>query len=67
MIGLQSTASGVASLLLNTEGVFTALLAWFVFKENFDKQIFIGMVAIIIGSALLAFKQELLFQYPLDH
>jgi hypothetical protein len=26
-------ASG-ASLLLNAEGVFTALLAWFAFKEN---------------------------------
>ena len=31
-------ASG-ASLLLNAEGVFTALLAWFAFKENFDYRI----------------------------
>ncbi|MOA46222.1 hypothetical protein D3C78_1687090 [compost metagenome] len=30
-------ASG-ASLLLNAEGVFTALLAWFAFKENFDRR-----------------------------
>jgi EamA-like transporter family len=36
MSGLLSTPASAASLLLNLEGVFTALLAWFVFRENFD-------------------------------
>ncbi|MFC0130972.1 EamA family transporter [Massilia eurypsychrophila] len=53
MAGLASTAASTASLLLNTEGVFTAALAWFVFKENFDRRIFIGMLLIVAGSVVL--------------
>ena len=34
MWGLAMTPASSASLLLNLEGVLTALLAWFVFKEN---------------------------------
>jgi drug/metabolite transporter (DMT)-like permease len=43
-----------ASLLLNAECVFTALLAWFAFKENFDRRIALGMVAIVAGAAILS-------------
>ena len=39
-----------ASLLLNAEGVFTALLAWLAFKENFDRRIALGMIAIMKTS-----------------
>ena len=46
-------ASG-ASLLLNAEGVFTALLAWFVFRENFDRRIALGMVLIVAGAIVLS-------------
>jgi drug/metabolite transporter (DMT)-like permease len=45
-------ASG-ASLLLNAEAVFTALLAWFAFKENFDRRIAIGMALIVFGAVVL--------------
>jgi len=38
MYGLQMTDSASASLILNLEGVFTALLAWFAFRENFDRR-----------------------------
>ena len=42
MFGL--TRTGVWRFpLLNAEGVFTALLAWFVFLENFDRRIALGM------------------------
>jgi drug/metabolite transporter (DMT)-like permease len=34
--GLTATAASAASVLLNLEGVFTALLAWFAFREKFD-------------------------------
>src|SRR4029453_11899663 len=34
LVGLQLTPASSASLLLNLEGVFTATLAWFFFKEN---------------------------------
>src|SRR6266403_5950082 len=54
MIGLTRTPASGASLLLNLEGVFTALLAWFVFRENFDRRIALGMLAIAAGGALLS-------------
>jgi drug/metabolite transporter (DMT)-like permease len=50
-------ATGV-SLLLNAEGVFTALLAWFVFKENFDRRIALGMLAIVAGALVLSWPGE---------
>jgi drug/metabolite transporter (DMT)-like permease len=53
MYGLTTTAASTASLLLNLEAVFTALLAWFLFRENFDRRILIGMIAIVAGGALL--------------
>jgi drug/metabolite transporter (DMT)-like permease len=40
-------------LLLNLEGVLTALLAWFVFKENFDRRIAAGMASIVAGGVIL--------------
>ncbi|RZA19548.1 MAG: DMT family transporter [Proteobacteria bacterium] len=54
MVGLSSMPASGASLLLNVEGVLTAGLAWFVFKENFDKRIALGMVAIVIGTIVLS-------------
>src|SRR4051812_17362150 len=50
MWGLAQTPASSASLLLNLEGVFTALLAWFVFKENFDARIAMGMALIAAGG-----------------
>lgn len=45
MTGLQSTEGASAALLLNLEGVLTALIAWIVFKENADSRIVLGMLA----------------------
>jgi drug/metabolite transporter (DMT)-like permease len=56
MLGLQSTPASTTSLLLNLEGVFTALLAWFVFRENFDCRIALGMAAIVAGGVLLSWQ-----------
>jgi drug/metabolite transporter (DMT)-like permease len=53
MYGLVSSAASTASLLLNLEAVFTALLAWFLFRENFDRRIMLGMFTIVAGGALL--------------
>jgi len=50
--GLQRTSAADASLLLNLESVFTALLAWFLFRENFDRRIALGMAAIVAGGLL---------------
>jgi len=54
LIGLRYTPASSASLLLNLEGVLTAVLAWFVFKENFDRRIAFGMAAITAGGLLLS-------------
>jgi drug/metabolite transporter (DMT)-like permease len=54
MYGLRITDSASASLILNLEGVFTALLAWFAFHENFDGRIAAGMALIVAGGALLS-------------
>src|SRR5215831_7734065 len=56
MAGLASSPATTASLLLNLEGLFTALLAWFVFHENFDRRIALGMVAIVAGSVVLTWE-----------
>jgi drug/metabolite transporter (DMT)-like permease len=54
LLGLSRLGAAQASLLLNLEGVLTALLAWFVFRENFDRRIAIGMTAIVIGGVVLS-------------
>jgi drug/metabolite transporter (DMT)-like permease len=59
MIGLTRTPASAASLLLNFEGVFTALLAWFVFRENFDWRVALGILAILAGGVVLSWGGEL--------
>lgn len=58
MFGLTRTGAATASLLLNLEAVLTALLAWVVFRENADRRIVGGMLAIIAGGVVLAWPQE---------
>jgi drug/metabolite transporter (DMT)-like permease len=58
MQGLAVTPASSASLLLNLEGVLTALLAWFVFKENFDRRILLGMAAILFAGVLLSWQSR---------
>lgn len=53
MWGLATTPASTASLMLNLEGVLTAVLAWFVFREGFDRRIAIGMLAIAAGGVVL--------------
>ncbi len=56
MIGLTSTSGATASLLLNLEAVLTALIAWMVFRENADRRIVLGMVAIVAGGVVLSWS-----------
>ena len=56
MLGLATTDAASASLLLNLEGVLTAVIAWVVFKENADRRIVLGMAAIVLGGALLSWE-----------
>src|SRR5258706_6362612 len=52
--GLARSDAASASLLLNLEAVLTAAIAWTVFRENVDRRIFAGMVAIVAGAVLLS-------------
>lgn len=61
MWGLVNMPASGASLLLNAEGVLTALIAWFVFRENFDRRIAIGMALIVTGALVLSWPQEMSF------
>ncbi|MEP7219876.1 MAG: DMT family transporter [Bacteroidota bacterium] len=64
MWGLSATPASAASLLLNLEGVFTALLAWFAFRENFDRRIAFGMVFIVGGGLVLSWQGSGGFSFP---
>ena len=59
MAGLAITPASSAPLLLNLEGVLTATLAWFVFREHFDRRIALGMAIIIVGGAVLSWEGRL--------
>ena len=56
MLGLARTNAATASLLLTLEGVATALMAWFIFHENFDRRIAIGMASLVAGAAVLSWS-----------
>lgn len=65
MAGLRATPGSSASLLLNLEAVFTALLAWFVFRENFDRRIALGMLLIVAGGVALSWSPGAAVRFPL--
>ena len=56
MLDLARTNAATASLLLTLEGVATALMAWFIFHENFDRRIAIGMASLLAGAAVLSWS-----------
>jgi drug/metabolite transporter (DMT)-like permease len=58
MYGLTHMAASGASLLLNFESVFTALIAWIAFKENVDRRIALGMLSIVLGAMVLSWPDS---------
>lgn len=56
MIGLATTAASTAALLLNLEGLATMAIAWLAFRENVDRRLLIGAVAILAGALLLSWQ-----------
>src|SRR5678815_1847389 len=64
MWGLAQTDGATASLLLNVEGALTAALAWLVFKENADRRIVLGMLAIVAGGVLLSWQPATMASMP---
>ena len=58
MLGLARTEAATASLLLTLEGVATALMAWFIFHENFDRRIALGMASLVAGAIVLSWSGQ---------
>jgi drug/metabolite transporter (DMT)-like permease len=56
MIGLAQTPASSAALLLNVESLATMAIAWVVFKENVDRQLLVGALAILAGAVLLSWQ-----------
>ena len=62
MWGLSRMPASSAALLLNAEGVLTVLLAWFVFRESFDRRIASGMILIVLGTVVLTWSSDASFE-----
>jgi drug/metabolite transporter (DMT)-like permease len=58
MIGLTRTDAAAGSLLLTLEGVATSLIAWFLFHENFDRRIVLGIACLVAGTAVLSWSGQ---------
>jgi drug/metabolite transporter (DMT)-like permease len=56
MAGLTHTDAATASLLLTLEAAATALMAWFIFHENYDRRIALGMACLVAGAAVLSWS-----------
>lgn len=54
MFGLSRTTAANASLLLNLESLATMAIAWLVYKENVDRRLLLGALAILSGAVLLS-------------
>jgi drug/metabolite transporter (DMT)-like permease len=59
MTGLSLLPASSASLLLNGEAVFTALIAWIVFRENVDGRILAGFACIVAGALVVSWPGTL--------
>jgi drug/metabolite transporter (DMT)-like permease len=57
VFGLVRTDGAAASLLLNLEAVLTASIAWIAFRENVDRRVFLGMLAIVAGGVVLSWQE----------
>lgn len=58
MIGLAQTPASTAALLLNVEGLATMAIAWVVFRENVDRRLLLGALAILAGAVLLSWQGD---------
>lgn len=58
MTGLTSASGGAGSLLLNTESLATMAIAWLFFRENVDRRVFAGAMAILAGALVLSWPAD---------
>jgi drug/metabolite transporter (DMT)-like permease len=56
MAGLARSTASSSALLLNLEGLATMGIAWLVFRENVDRRLLAGALAILAGAVLLSWE-----------
>jgi drug/metabolite transporter (DMT)-like permease len=55
--GLQHTSGTSASLMLTLEALFTALLAWLLYRETMDRRVRTAMLLLLAGGGVLVLDQ----------
>jgi drug/metabolite transporter (DMT)-like permease len=55
--GLQRTSGTSASLMLTLEALFTALLAWRLYRESMDRRVWAAMLLLLAGGIVLVLDQ----------
>jgi drug/metabolite transporter (DMT)-like permease len=55
--GLQRTSGTSASLMLTLEALFTAVLAWRLYREAMDRRVWAAMLLLLSGGILLVIDQ----------
>lgn len=55
--GLQRTSGTSASLMLTLEALFTAVLAWRLYRETMDRRVWAAMLLLLCGGILLVIDQ----------
>ena len=55
--GLQRTSGTSASLMLTLEALFTAVLAWRLYRETMDRRVWAAMLLLLAGGILLVLDQ----------
>ena len=61
MLGLVRTDAASAALLLNLEGLATMGIAWLAFRENVDRWLLLGALAILAGAVVLSWQGRGIF------
>jgi drug/metabolite transporter (DMT)-like permease len=58
LFGLARSSASEASLLLNLESALTLAMAWIIFKENVDRRLLLGAIAIVAGAVVLSWPRD---------
>ena len=58
MLGLARTRAASGSLLLNLESLATMAIAWLFFRENVDRRLLTGALAIVLGAVVLSWQGQ---------
>lgn len=56
LVGLERTSAASASLLLNLEVVFTALLAWMAFRDGVTRRVALGLGCVVAGALMVSWQ-----------